>query len=362
MKVLIFILISLVAIDATRINFKFFNDYLYQTSITVGNSSKKFNVLLDFTSTQLWFFATTTKSNASTPFLQLSTLPNFNVSKQFSTLKYSSRNGVDDYDFSLKAYSAGNASLGFDGNKTINSSSFGIVYADNYSLPTNTASSVLGVGIIGIGSLVTSNLTNYFSQLLNSTGKFVLCTRPSVSQAVLIINEPFFNSSILEKAVATKYSPTPKNSGSFQFNITTIKLGVGFYLEKTVSAVISTLTNFLTVDKTTWSYIKKQFRPAYDNKTGDYFINCKKIRQMRVNFSVQNANNNTNNWLMIPGTDLVEATKHGYCQLKVRPSTDSTWVLGGPFLRHHCVQVELATKTLTFVNNTIFSPGRKHIY
>jgi hypothetical protein len=99
-----------------------------------------------------------------------------NVSKQLTTLKYSSDNGIYDYDFSIKAYQAGNASLSFEGNKTVNSSSFGIVYADNYSLPAQSES-VLGVGIIGIGSLIASNLTNYFSQLLNNSGKFVLCTR-----------------------------------------------------------------------------------------------------------------------------------------------------------------------------------------
>jgi hypothetical protein len=66
------------------------------------------------------------------------------------------------------------------------------------------------------------------------------------------------------------------------------------------------MTNFLTVDQTTWKYIKQQFRPAYDKKSGDYFINCRQIRQLRINFHVQSTTNNTR--LMLPATDIVQQT------------------------------------------------------
>ncbi|KAI6176282.1 hypothetical protein M3Y97_00781400 [Aphelenchoides bicaudatus] len=353
MKVLLLILLFFV-VDCAKINFRFFNDYMYQTSVTVGKTGKKLNVLLDFTSTQLWFFATNSNKTSS-PFLQLSSLPKVNISKEASILQYLSVNGLYDYDFAVKAYRAGNFSLAFDGNTTINSSTFGIVYADNYSMPA-AQESVLGVGIIGIGSLLSSNLSNYLSGLLNNSGQFSLCTKPSSSQATLAINEPYFNKTILDKAIMTNYSKTPKYLGSFEFNITAVRIGFGFYLQQKISAIISTMTNFLTVDRKTWHYIRTYYRPAYDNKTGDYFIPCYLRKDIRINFSVQS--NNATKWLVLPSVDLVEVTKKGFCSLKVRPSDNNFWVLGGPFLRHHCVQVEFGKQQLTFVNNTILNPPK----
>lgn len=135
---------------------------------------------------------------------------------------------------------------------------------------------------------------------------------------------------------------------------------VGLYLESNVRAVITTLTNYLTVDNTTWTYIQNNFRPALDKNTGEYQIKCNRMRQLRFNFNVQSSGTNTQ--IMIPGTELIQQTKSGYCILKIQPSTNDIWTLGGPFLRHHCVHFDLANQQLTFVNNTIFSPWKKHIY
>lgn len=123
---------------------------------------------------------------------------------------------------------------------------------------------------------------------------------------MLIINEPYFNESILKSAVITTYNKPPKRMGSFEFTITKIRMGAGFYIEKKIAAIISTLTNYLTVDKITWNYIIRAFRPAYDKKTDEYLFECKKVRHLRLNFGVQSSSNNT--WLMIPGVDLVQQT------------------------------------------------------
>jgi hypothetical protein len=136
--------------------------------------------------------------------------------------------------------------------------------------------------------------------------------------------------------------------------------GIGFYFQKTISVVISTLSNFLSVDSETWNHIKQQLRPVYNNRTENYIVRCREVRRLRIRFDVQTST--ANKGLMIPGTDLIKQTKSGYCILKVRPTSNNQWVLGGPFLRHYCIQVELDKQTLTFVNNTIFNPWRKHFY
>lgn len=106
--------------------------------------------------------------------IDFSSLEGLNISKQATTLNYTSQNGVYDYDFSVKAYQVGNLSLTFAGNTTINSSSFGVVYSDSYKTPQ---SNVLGVGLISVGSLLRSNLTNYLGNLLKNGSQIVLCTR-----------------------------------------------------------------------------------------------------------------------------------------------------------------------------------------
>lgn len=71
MKILILILSLFTTLDCVKIQFKFYDDYLYQTSITIGNSTKNMRVLLDFTSTQLWFFATNATNSSTYPFLEI---------------------------------------------------------------------------------------------------------------------------------------------------------------------------------------------------------------------------------------------------------------------------------------------------
>jgi hypothetical protein len=112
----------------------------------------------------------------SIPWLILCFSSSFKLSNQSSTLTYNSINGIYDYDFSVKAHKVTNQSITIDGNKTIKGVSFGVVNADNYSLPHNS-STVLGVGMIGVSALLTSNYTNYLSGLLNSSSMIVLDTR-----------------------------------------------------------------------------------------------------------------------------------------------------------------------------------------
>ncbi|KAI6192235.1 hypothetical protein M3Y97_00315300 [Aphelenchoides bicaudatus] len=342
--------------NGLQINFKYLNNYIYQTTIRVGNGSDM-TILLDLTGTDLWLFGSKTASNSSILLSSNQTQGNQ------TTLVYSS-DQIYDHSFNVSAIPYTQGVLTLDGNITLGEARFGLVQADKYP-ELRKADPILGAGIISIGRNQESNLTNYLQQLFNvTTARFVLCTRPPYLQAVLVINEMYFNDSVLANATTTPINKQNQiKPGAFEFNVTSVKVGSGYYTESLIPATISTLSNHLTVDQRTWDFIDYKFNPVFDEDTQDYLVNCWLMRSLRIELAVQQVKNSTSpRSLMIPGKDLLARTKNNYCILKIRPSNSTSWVLGAPFLRHHCVQVDLEKQTITFVNNSMFYPLRKHIY
>ncbi|KAI6236099.1 hypothetical protein M3Y95_00121700 [Aphelenchoides besseyi] len=355
MRILTIFALLCLQVYGIQIPFDLVNNYLYRTNITVGKQN--LTVLLDLTNTQLWLFASrNTSAKYDNSLLALGNQTNLTVASRPNTINYT--RGIYDSAFNISAYNAGNTTL-ILGNKTMNGVRFNVVFADNYTA-LRSADRVLGAGIIGLGISALNNETNYLAMLMNGSSRFVLCTRPPYKQAMLIINETYFNRSVLANATVVKLAPISKiKSGAFEFNITGIRIGYGYVKIATLPAIVSTLNNYISVDSDTWNYIRINFRPALDRRTSTYFVDCIRMRQLRLFLNVKTVNN-TSNMLVIPGNDLVVPTKSGYCALKLRPFNGTGLVLGGPFLRHHCVQVDLAQQQLTFVNNSIFYPPKKH--
>ncbi|KAI6187489.1 hypothetical protein M3Y98_00249300 [Aphelenchoides besseyi] len=342
MRILAIFTLLCLQLGAIQIPFDYVNNYLYRMNITVGKQN--LTVLFDLTSTQLWLFGSRNSSaKFDTSLLALGNQTNLTVLSRPNTINYT--RGIYDSAFNISAYNAGNTTLTLGNNKTINAVRFNVVFADNYTA-LRSADRVLGAGIIGIGMSALSNETNYLTMLMNGSSRFVLCTRPPYKQAMLSINETYFNRTVLANATVTKLSLISKiKPGAFEFNITGIRIGYGYVKIATQPAIISTLNNYISVDRDTWNYIRMNFRPALDRRTSNYFVDCLRMRQLRVFFNVKTVNN-TNSVLMIPGSDLVVPTSSGYCALKIRPFNGTGLVFGGPFLRHHCVQVTYIHSTL----------------
>ncbi|KAI6192234.1 hypothetical protein M3Y97_00315200 [Aphelenchoides bicaudatus] len=349
--------------NGVQIHFRYLNNYLYQTTIRVGNSSKDMTILLDLTGTDLWLFGSKTASNTSV-LLSSNSTSNQTQGNQ-TTLIYSDAQGLYDNSFNVSAVPYVQGTVMLDGNYSLGQARFGLVQADKYP-DLRKKDTLLGAGIIGVGRNQQSNLTNYLQQLFNvTTAKFVLCTRPPFSQALLIINENFFNDSMIANATTTLINQQNKiKQGAFEFNLTSVRIGSGYYAESVLPATISTLSSFVTVDQRTWNYIDYKFKPVFDKNTQSYLVNCWLMRRLRIQINVQQVKNATTPLrpLMIPGSDLVSLTKKGYCVLKIRPGKTDSWVLGAPFIRHHCIQFDLQKQQITFVNNSIFYPWKKHIY
>ncbi|KAI6237937.1 hypothetical protein M3Y95_00317500 [Aphelenchoides besseyi] len=323
--------------QSRRFSFDLTDNYLYETKLTIGNSKQIYRVLLDLTDTQLWLFGT-----ASTRWQHGSALPikssNLTVSNEtVASVKFNKSSGIYDFNFRANVLQASSPIVIIDETNIVKNAKFGLVYLGSNSSAAGRLPSK-AIGVIGLGRLMNlgSNTTNYMDNMINGTGRIVLCNRPAHKRATLVLNEDYFSQEDINQwGIATMLNSENRiKPTAFEFNLTTIGVGTNYTLSNaSITATLTTLSNYVTVDNQTWEIIKKELQLSNVSNSDDVRIDCSRAQPLRLFFGVKQPNG-TIGEMMIVGSELIQKISANECKLMVRPFNGTAWIFGGPFLRY----------------------------
>ncbi|KAI6212703.1 hypothetical protein M3Y94_00059600 [Aphelenchoides besseyi] len=279
--------------------------------------------------------------------------------------KFNKSSGIYDFNFRANVLQASSPIVIIDETNIVKNAKFGLVYLGSNSSAAGRLPS-RAIGVIGLGRLMNlgNNVTNYMDNMINGTGRIVLCNRPAHKRATLVLNEDYFSQEDINQwGIATMLNSENRiKPTAFEFNLTTIGVGTNYTLSNaSITATLTTLSNYVTVDNQTWEIIKKELQLSNVSNSDDVRVDCSRAQPLRLFFGVKQPNG-TIGEMMIVGSELIQKISANECKLMVRPFNGTAWIFGGPFLRHYCVQIDLTKRQIMFLNNARLFPWKSDDY
>ncbi|KAI6236101.1 hypothetical protein M3Y95_00121900 [Aphelenchoides besseyi] len=361
MRCLVFLFISLLReTSGTQINLTTINGWP-TVQISLNAIEQKRNLVLDLTKSVLWTFASRNISEVPNrdffTFILNGDVNNHILKSHSKWLNYTDETIYDNrlqfesFTTYVYGFRYSNTSLStwiYLNSVLVNKKNFNVEWQKQFA-----------DGVIGVGRSLSLQQTNFFETFLNNQSYLeVRIPRERNETGRLLINETSSKCDSKNQVITNYTSSSSISSETFEFNISSVKIGNDNLVNQTMTATISTLTRYITVDPQTWLTLTKLYRLIYDpykkknwkNVYPHHLIACsEKLLDLRITvlniFGFYDV-------LTIPGKDLITTTRSGFCILRIRRSTTNVWVLGVQWFRNFCVGINFKKQTLTFMNQT----------